>query len=100
MMELSMVDLMLETLGTTSVTTVEWRLLRLVERVVRDGRTDWVSVDTMLDCVGRTVKSTVDLTADSDVERVVRLGKMLSLRDLSIEERLAVTELGKPERDV
>ena len=46
------------------------------------------------------VKSKVCLTAERDVEMVVRLGKILSLKVLSISERLAVTELGTPEMDV
>ena len=46
------------------------------------------------------VKSTVDCTFERDVDRSVRLGNTLSLRDLSIEDRLAVTELGSSEREV
>ena len=46
------------------------------------------------------VKSTVDCTFERDVDRTVRLGNTLSLRDLSIEDRLAVTELGSSEREV
>ena len=93
LMELTIVESILDTLGTRDVITVDSKELKLVDKVDNDGITDVIKVESIVESVGKMVVSTVDLNEDRELSNVENSGKTVLETLLSKVDRLVASML-------